>query len=140
MGRKWVCIKVPKEVKEELYELKRGQNKAAWQIISEAISFYRAMIREKEHYTKSSDTDKIAYYIMKLVTSASYLKFEKNQESLEKFKQVVGQVSERLNISCQELIPAAEKLIKEKSGKSIHTFNMVLKSCIIKLIFNMLEN
>ena len=140
MGRKWVCIKVPEEIRDEIYEIKRVQNKAAWQIISEAISFYRAMLREKEHYTKSSDTDKIAYYIMKLVTSASYVKFSKNEESLEKFRKVVEQVQKRVNISCDELIPAAEKLIKQPSGRNIHTFNMVLKSCIIKLIFNMLEN
>jgi len=140
MGRRWTTIKVPEEVANLIRSLRQRTGKSSWQIIVESLSFYDNMLREQGHFSKSSNVDKAAYYILKLITSASYVKFSKYEESLEKFKQVVGQVSERLNISCQELIPAAEKLIKEKSGKSIHTFNMVLKSCIIKLIFKMLEN
>ena len=140
MGRKWTTIKVPKEVADFIREIRERTGKSSWQIIVEALTFYDNMLRERGHFSKSSDVDKAAYYILKLITSASYVKFSKDEESLEKFRKVVEQVSERLKINCEELLPAAEKLIKEKSGKSIHTFNMVLKSCIIKLIFNMLEN
>jgi len=139
MGRKWACVKVPEEVKKEVMEIKQIQEKAAWQIVAEAVSFYRAMISKREHFSQSADVDKLAYYVMKLIKSATYYQLEASKESLEKFLRVAEQLEKRMGISCQELRPAAERLIRKRDGKSIHTFNMALKGCIIKLILKLME-
>lgn len=137
MARRWTTIKIPSEVLQVVRSLRERTGKASWQVIVEALSFYDNLLRKREHYSMSSDVDKIAYYILKLVTSATYLKMQQNHESLEKFKRVVEQVQQRLNISCEELIPAAEKMIRQPTGRNVHTFNMILKSCIVKLIFSL---
>ena len=135
----WTTVKVPKQVLPKLAELRSRTGKPNWQIIVEAISFYESYLRHYRHYSNTNDIDKIAYYIMKLVTSASYFKFSTTEESLEKFKQVLSQLKERLGIDCEEVVPAAEKLLKQNTGKNIHTFNMSIKSCIIKLISKLME-
>ena len=137
MARQWSSVKVPRELTQELRELRERTSKPNWLIITEALSFYKAAITNKSHFSITEKTDKIAYYIMKLVTSASYFKINKDKESLEKFKHTVEQLERRLNINCPELIPIAEKILKDPSGRNIHSLNMSLKSCILKLILSL---
>ena len=140
MTRRWSTIKVPAEILPKLSELRQRTGKSNWQIITEALSFYESALRSSKHFSSASDLDKIAYYIMKLVTSASYLKFQPTQESLEKFTKVLEQLKERMGVDCQEVIPAAQKLTRKHSGRDIHTFNMSIKSCIIRLIEKLLSD
>ena len=139
MARKWTTIKIPHEVLPLIQSLRARTGKASWQILVEALSFYESSLRSSKHFSSASDVDKLAYYILKLVTSATYLKIQSSNESFEKFKRVVEQVQKRLGISCEELLPAAEKLVKQNTGRNIHTFNMAIKACIIKLIEKMIS-
>jgi len=137
-GQKWTTIKVPKEVAEKVRELRARTGKASWQLVLEALSFYESALRSSKHFSTTTNLDKLAYYIMKLVTSASYFKFETNEESYNKFMEVVKQVENRLGVTCEEIEPTARKLLTKKNGKNIHTFNMSIKTCIIRLIEKML--
>ncbi len=136
--RKWSTIKVPQEILPKLSELRARTNKPNWQILVEALSFYESALRSSKHFSETPEVDKLAYYIMKLVTSATYYKTEPSKESLEKFRKVVEQIEKRTGTNCSELVPAAEKLIRNNSGRNIHTFNMSLKTCIIRLIEKMI--
>ena len=138
MARRWVSIKVPAEIHAHVRELRERLQKPAWQVIAEALSFYDAMLRKSGHFSRASEMDKIAYYIVKLASSAAYFKKEPTKENMERFLQVAEQLEKRLGISCQELRPLAEKLLREKSGKAIHGLNMGLKLCVIKLMEKMM--
>ena len=138
MARKWTTIKIPHEVLPLIQSLRARTGKASWQILVEALSFYESSLRSSKHFSSASDVDKLAYYILKIVTSATYYKTEPSKESLEKFRKVVEQIEKRTGTNCSELVPAAEKLIRNNSGRNIHTFNMSLKTCIIRLIEKMI--
>jgi len=139
MAKEWTTIKIPKQVLPLVRELRERTGKASWAIILEALSFYKSALSSSKHFSTASDLDKISYYVMKLVTSATYFKIQKSEESLAKFRNVIEQVEKRLGIECGELRASAEKLLQKKvTGKDIHTFNMSIKMCIIKLLEKLL--
>ena len=140
MARRWKSLKVPAEIHGQIKELRERLQRPAWQVIAEALSFYESMIRKYQHFSRASEMDKLAYYIVKLISSASYFKMSPTKESMDKFLQVVGQLEKRLGVKCEELRPLAEKLLRDKNGKAIHGLNMGLKMCVLRLMERMVSS
>jgi len=120
---------VPENVYREIAKVARMRGTAMWKVLVEMVSVYRASRRDTK---KRPPTDKVAWYITKMVMSAGEFRGNPSEENRKRLMKTIEQVESRLNVDLSELKSAVRTY--DGTSKSRKTLNDVIKLAILKIM------
>ena len=139
---KWKTIRVPEELWHEIkaltheYEAHRGD--ALWRVIAKALSHYKPALHRGFKNASIPRLDKAAWYAFKLASSVGALKENPGDSNLELLKTTCRQIEDRLGISMQLVIKAAEVYKKRPTTQNKVELNDVVKLAITDILTKLL--
>jgi len=136
--KRWTTIKVPTELREFIRLLALRENKAEWQVLTNAVSFYYAQTKKPRIKEDASILDKVSWYITKIGSSVGEFKANPTPENFEKLKKTAAQIQERLGVDTSLLVRVAEAYMRYRDEDSRMELNAALKMLILDIIYRKL--
>ena len=126
---KWRRINLPENVYREIARVAKSQGTAMWKVVVEMMSVYRAARRERK---KTPITDKVAWYITKLVMSAGEFRGNPDSRNRKLLLKTIEQIESRLKVNLSEL----KSVVRSYKGDSASrkALNDTVKLAIMKIM------
>jgi len=135
---RWVTIRIPKELKDELDSIIRGyeahKNDAYWKVIAKAIAHYKPSLQAGFKKKEIPRLDKAAWYAFKLASSVGALKENPSTQNLDLLKTTCQQLEDRLGLDLKLLVKAAEDYARHPSTANKIELNDLTKLTIADII------
>lgn len=135
---RWTTIKIPVELRDMINSIAKKENKVAWQVVLNAVSFYYAQTKKPKMKEDASLVDKVSWYITKVATSVGVFKRDPSPFNLDILKRNIEQLKERLGVDGSILIRACEAYMRYGDDDSRMEINAALKMLILDIIMNKL--
>lgn len=103
----WTTLHVPKEVLDEIKQIREKENEATWKIIIKALRFYDA--NKKKEEPDETWIDEVSYFIMKLSLLLSRFLDNSNSNNFNLILSRLEEIKRILNVDVSNL----ENLVSE---------------------------
>jgi len=135
---RWTTIKIPVELRDMIMRVAEKENKPAWKVVLNALSFYWEQKQKPRLKEDAPIIDKVSWYIAKVSMSVGEFKANPTNENLERLKKTASQIQERLGVDVALLIRAAEAYMRDPNTDNRMELNAALKMLILDIIVNKL--
>ncbi|RLG76833.1 MAG: hypothetical protein DRO14_03235 [Thermoprotei archaeon] len=143
--KEWSTIRIPKEVKNRIDDLRVRTGMVTWEIINNAVSFYEEFLRKPSVRTSTTNLDKLAWYITKLALAYGAFRENPCEEKYEMLVKRVEELKQRFGIEADILVRMADyyksakdpELQKKIAIDFSMAFKQVVKEIVIHFMFEL---
>jgi hypothetical protein len=129
-------ITIPLFLRNRLSTIRSRENRALWEILNDAISFYEAQKRSPRIKQKLPPLEKLSWYITKLCFGVSYFLSNPSEENFEQTLKMIESTQNRLKIDMSGLKDTIVfyKNLKSKGRDKRVAVMKVVKDMVARMI------
>jgi len=134
--KKWKTIKIPSFLYSSIREMSYRENRAVWEVISDAFSYYSAQKRKPKLKMELPLLEKLSWYIAKISFGVSFCIAKPSDVNYKITLATIEETEQRLGVDLKELREAIifYKILKRRSPSKRIAMIKVLKVAISRMI------
>jgi hypothetical protein len=138
---KWKTVKLPSFLHESIQSMSERENRAMWEVIADAFSYYEAQKRQPKLKMELPVLEKLSWYIAKITYGVSFFLAKPTDVNYTITMTTLEETEKRLEVDLKELKYAIAfyKNLKRRSKSKRITVVKVMKIAISRMIENTLS-
>jgi hypothetical protein len=138
---KWKTLKLPSFLYESIQSISERENRAMWEVIADAFSYYEAQKRQPKLKMELPILEKLSWYIAKITYGVSFFLAKPTDVNYTITIATLDETEKRLGVDLKELKDAVAfyKNLKRRSKSKRITVVKVMKITISRMIENTLS-